>query len=190
MIQRVQTMYLILAILGMVALTAGMDVFTATYTAEEQFQVVGHGNTFGVQKDIFVKGDLTDANLHLLRTAVNTVDVQDEMLNVSTYKFPFYIFSGIILLLGIFTLMNFKNLKKQQGLARAFFILNLLTFVVSIFLYKSLVENILTDADGVKVVTELGTGFYGICIATAFSFMAILGIRRDVNLLKSIDRIR
>ena len=121
---------------------------------------------------------------------MNTVDVQDEMLNVSTYKFPFYIFSGIILLLGIFTLMNFKNLKKQQGLARAFFILNLLTFVVSIFLYKSLVENILTDADGVKVVTELGTGFYGICIATAFSFMAILGIRRDVNLLKSIDRIR
>lgn len=190
MIQRVQTMYLILAIFGVIALTVGADVFTATFTAEEQFEVVGHGNVFGVQKDIFVKGDLTDANLHKLRTAIDTVDIQNEMINVSTYKFPFYIFSGILLLLGIYTLMNFKNLKKQQGLARAFFVLNLLVFVVSIFLNKSLISNILPDAEGVRLVTELGTGFYGICIATAFSFMAILGIRRDLNLLKSINRLR
>lgn len=190
MIQRVQSFYLLLVLASFVILTLGTDVFTVVVKEKDQFEMTSHGNVYGVQKDIFLKGELTDKNLQSLRSTTEKVDIEKEMKGISTYSFPFYIITILLSLLTILVIMGYKNLNRQQHLSRLLFILNLILFGTSIVLYKSMENSVLAIFDEDKTAVQLGLGFYCIAIALAFSFLALLGIRRDVKIISSINRLR
>lgn len=90
------------------------------------------------------------------------------------------IFKGIIILaslLSLISIFRYSN-RKQQLLLSYVTVLLELASLACVFLY----------------VTEefqlFGLGLYALCIAIPFSLLAIRGIKKDDNLIKSVDRIR
>lgn len=190
MIQRVQSIYLLLTLIALIFLSIGTDVFVTTAEQKGQFEMISHGNGYGIQKDVYVKGDLTEENLSLLQQATGKVGIIDKMEGVPTFYFPFYSITILLAMLTTVVLLGYKNLKRQLKLGRMLFVLNFLLFGATIVFYNLLKSNTLPESDQYTVSAQLGFGFYCIIIALAFSFLANIGIRRDVRLIKSIDRIR
>jgi hypothetical protein len=93
------------------------------------------------------------------------------------------------------TLFGYKNLKRQINLARATFFLTLL-YVVGVMLtvYFALdYANPYMDKiplDNLSVTRKTDLGFYLICSMLPFAYLAQLGIKRDLDLIKSLDRLR
>ena len=190
MIQRVQSLYLLLTLGALIFLSIGTDVFVTEVKQKDQFEIVSHGNVYGVQKDIYIKGELSEENIELLKTATGKVDEIGTIEGLPTFYFPFYSITILLAMLTTVVLLGFKNLRRQIKLGRMLFVLNFLLFGVSIVLYNLLRSNTLPQSSEYEVSAQLGFGFYCIIIALAFSFLANIGIRRDLRLIKSIDRIR
>ncbi|NOQ74484.1 MAG: DUF4293 family protein [Crocinitomix sp.] len=110
-------------------------------------------------------------------------------------SFPMsYIFIGLAVLTFACILL-FKKRPRQLLLTRLNFILHLLLVIgVYSFYYfgASLVETGVANAHGVEVdvVFIMELGFYFLIPTLAFLFLAIRGIKRDENLVNSLDRIR
>ena len=190
MIQRVQSLYLLLTLVALIFLSIGTDVFVTKAKQKDQFEMVSHGNVYGVQKDIYIKGELSDQNVELLRNATGKIDFIETMEGIPTFYFPFYSITILLAMLTTVVLLGYKNLRRQIKLGRMLFVLNFLVFGVTIVLYNLLRSNTLPQSNDYAVSAQLGMGFYCIVIALAFSFLANIGIRRDLRLIKSIDRIR
>ncbi|PKR80407.1 hypothetical protein CW751_10075 [Brumimicrobium salinarum] len=190
MIQRVQSIYLLLTLIALIFLSVGTDVFVTKVQQKDQFEMISHGNVYGVQKDVYIEGELSDQNLNLLRSATDRVDFVAEMEGIPTFYFPFYSITILLSMLTVVVLFGFKNLKRQLKLGRILFIMNFLVFGVTIVFYNLMRSSNMPDSADYIVNTQLGFGFYCIVIALAFSFLANIGIRRDLRLIKSIDRIR
>ncbi|MFA5573567.1 MAG: DUF4293 family protein [Brumimicrobium sp.] len=189
MIYRVQTFYLFIATLALISLTFGIDVFSTNIIEKEQFELTSHANIYGIQKDLVLTGELDTDNLQFLRESLNKVDVE-EVENHSTYSnLIFYIFPFVMILLSIGTIGQYKNLKKQLGLARFLVVLNLLLFGLTLYAYYQFINYVSAGVFEINTV-NLSLGFYSICISVAFSILAVIGIKRDYKLIKSIDRIR
>src|SRR5690554_317331 len=190
MIQRVQTLYLFLTLAALIAVSFGSDFLTAEVKVKDQYEVYSHVNLMGVQKDVTTKGELTEGNLHALRLALDKIDIEPEMKGISTYSFPFYIGTVLLSLLTLITILSYKKLKRQQTLARIVFVLNLTLFTGMVIASKTITSSVVPSVSAEDVVSQLGNGFYLICVALAFSFMALLGIRRDVKIISSLERLR
>jgi hypothetical protein len=190
MIQRVQSLYLILTLAALVVLTLGQDVFESTVIKADAFTLKTHANVFGVQKDIFVNGELNGEDEVFIKSALEKVDVPQETKEIPTFYFPFFSITILLSMLTVVILMGYKNLKRQLKLGRVLFVFNLLSFVVAVVFYYILQSQTSGLGENYNVNNTLGLGFYCIAIATAFSFLANIGIRRDLRLIQSIDRIR
>ncbi|HLV42625.1 MAG TPA: DUF4293 family protein [Brumimicrobium sp.] len=190
MIQRVQSIYLLLTLIALIFLSIGTDVFVTKAKQKDQFEMVSHGNVYGVQKDLYIKGELSDKNVELLRMATGKIDFENTMEGIPTFYFPFYSITILLSMLATVVLLGYKNLRRQIKLGRILFVANFILFGVSIVLYNLLRSNTLPQSNEYTVSAQLGMGFYCIVIALAFSFLANIGIRRDLRLIKSIDRIR
>ncbi|HLW30173.1 MAG TPA: DUF4293 family protein [Brumimicrobium sp.] len=190
MIQRVQTLYLLLTLAALIFLTVGTDVFVTTLKQTDQFEIISHGNVYGVQKDVYIEGELTDENIEFLKAATDKIEFVETMENLPTFYFPFYSITILLSMLTTVVLLGFKNLKRQLQLGRMLFVFNFILFGVSIVFYNFLRGSTLPDSEDYIASAQLGFGFYCIVIALAFSFLANIGIRRDLRLIKSIDRIR
>lgn len=190
MIQRVQSLYLILTLAALVVLTLGQDVFESTVVKPDAFALKTHANVFGVQKDIVVNGALTVEDEKFIKYTLEKVDVPEETKEIPTFYFPFFSITILLSMLTVVVLMSYKNLKRQLKLGRMLFVFNLLSFVVAVIFYYILKSYTSGLDESYNVNNILGLGFYCIAIATAFSFLANIGIRRDLRLIQSIDRIR
>jgi len=190
MIQRVQSLYLILTLAALVVLTLGQDVFESTVVKPDAFALKTHANVFGVQKDIVINGELVRDDEVFIKTALEKVDVPKETVGIPTFYFPFFSITILLSMLTVVVLMSYKNLKRQLKLGRVLFVFNLLSFAVAVMFYYILMSHTSGLEDSYVVNNTLGLGFYCIAIATAFSFLANIGIRRDLRLIQSIDRIR
>lgn len=191
MIQRVQSFYLLLTIAALIIITLGTDVFVTIVNKKGQYEIISHGNVYGIQKDLIIKGNLEHENANLLKATTGIVDLKDSndsIKGIPTYYFPFYSITIVLTVLAAATLFSFKNLRRQIKLGRLLFIFNLILFGTSIFMYYLLKSHSLPNAD--EEIVQYYLGFYCICIAVAFSFLSNLGIRRDLKLIQSIDRIR
>ena len=133
---------------------------------------------------------MTDENISLLREATGKVDIDGDMKGIPTYYFPFYSITILLAMLTTVVLLGYKNLKRQLKLGRLLFVLNFMLFGVTIALYYLLRSSTIPESADYTSSAQLAFGFYCIVIALAFSFLANIGIRRDVRLIKSIDRIR
>lgn len=90
------------------------------------------------------------------------------------------ILKGIIIfaaLLSLISVFRYSN-RKQQLLFSYVTVVSELAAIVCVFLFKT------------EVFELYGYGFYALVIAIPFSLLAIRGIKKDDNLIKSVDRIR
>lgn len=99
---------------------------------------------------------------------------------------PMFIGLFALILLMFLCIMSYKNLARQFKLGRTVFYLYFL-FVVGLLVLTFTGENFV-EGEGYK--RELGFGFYLFIAGFPFTFLANTGIKRDKNLLDSLDRLR
>lgn len=191
MIQRVQNLYLFLTLVALVIVTIGSDVFVTTISKKESFELTTHANVYGVQRDITIEGELSPKDAEFVKKSIEKIEVPaDDLKEIPTLYFPFYSIGILLSMLTAMTILSYKKLKRQIKLGRILFIFNFLSFGAVLVLYYLLRNETSDLGEAYKVSNQLGFGFYCIVIATAFSFLGNIGIRRDIKLIQSIDRIR
>jgi hypothetical protein len=93
---------------------------------------------------------------------------------------------GVSTTLTIVSMLRFKNRKSQFVMNRLNIILNLI--LLGLFVYQSL--NLSGDTDRVRYVSEKGIGMFLPVISIVFLSLANRAIKKDEDLVKSVDRLR
>jgi len=98
----------------------------------------------------------------------------------------------LVILFSVFIIFSFKNRKQQIKLA-AFNFLLICGFIVLMFYAfdnaKSLLDNSY-NTHGAELSTTYGIGMILPILSLIFNFLALKGIRKDEELVRSADRIR
>ena len=84
--------------------------------------------------------------------------------------------------LSIYSILNFKKRQNQFVMGRLNIILNLI--LLGLFVYRSLMVS------GETSVSEKGIGMFLPAVAIVFLVLANKAIKKDENLVKSVDRLR
>ena len=96
-----------------------------------------------------------------------------------------YLYLGLFLgvaLLSLISILNYKNRKFQFVLGRLNIILNFI--LLGVFVYQSL------NLSGETMVSEKGIGLLLPIFSIVFLVLANKAIKRDEDLVKSVDRLR
>jgi peptidoglycan/LPS O-acetylase OafA/YrhL len=93
---------------------------------------------------------------------------------------------GLSTVLTIMSIMTYKKRKRQFAMGRLNIILNLI--LLGLFVYQSL--NLSGEADREKYVSEKGIGMILPVISIVFLVLANRAIKKDEDLVKSVDRLR
>ena len=160
MIQRIQTVYFIIVMLLLSSLLSGVEIFGFP-TAKSYLSY----SVYGIQQF------KSTANAPLGKAE----NIQGSLL--------FY-FVILFVLFTYFAMMNYKNLKKQFRLARLGFFIYLLG-LVSILVLGSI--GFFAPA---AVSIQLGIGYYICVVGLPFSYFAFKGVKKDKEILESLDRLR
>jgi hypothetical protein len=198
MLQRVQTIYLLIFIGLSAALFSGINII--------EFSSKGAGiddkiSLFLNTSQIYLEGklNLSPDELNVLASEMKqstpiTIDESTQVLSYNRFS-PLMIFQSLLLLLAFVVMFSYKNLKKQLNLARFLFFLTLLYVAIHMFLgyfalnyARPFIEELPLDDLKVSRITHLG--FYLVCALLPFAYLAQLGIKRDYSLIKSLDRLR
>ena len=160
MIQRIQSIYYILAMICLSLLLSGMEIFR--FVGSKTYYVF---SAFGLESG-------------------NVNDPQGNLQPLS--KMPFFLTLISFILFIFIALMGYKNLTRQFKLARTIFFIYLL-LIVSLVIFAIMGGGMLS-ADETK--RELGLCFFLFVLGFPFCFLAQLGIKRDKKLLDSLNRLR
>jgi hypothetical protein len=100
------------------------------------------------------------------------------------HNFPLYIIVLLLIVFLIFSISQFKKLKLQLKIVQMTFVIYLLFTlgVTALFLFK-LMPNVPE-----KVSFEMG--YYLLVLGLPFTYLGMRGIKRDKNLLDSLNRLR
>lgn len=162
MIQRIQSIYLLLVVICQSLLFA---------TALATFS--GYDSSFNLSLMGFYKLSSAGHEMLINSYALMAVNV-------------------VVILFSIFIIFSYKNRKKQIRFA-AFNILLICAFIVLMFYSfdnaKSFID-LSFNNQGAELSTTYGIGMILPLLSLVFNFMAIKGIRKDEELVKSADRIR
>lgn len=177
MIQRVQTIYLLLAFICMVMLLF-FPLFSVT-TTYDSISVTGVFDSHGFS----VAG-------------VPTVDAEGMTFQKNeNIEIPVW---GVIISLALLTaasIMMYKKRKRQLMLCRLNFIFHII-IVIAFYSFFYLGQPMFVEAmqaqflGEVDVTFNMGMGFFLLIPTIPFLYLAIRGIKNDEKLLQSIDRIR
>lgn len=159
MIQRIQSIYLLLAIILLVLISCGISIFT--YSSVETVHTL---NVFGIKSTESISGGL-----------------------IVKKSIPLFTGSLILIVLAFFTILLFKNLKRQMMFARLTAFLYFIYLIAISFCY--FLGSAFTD-DKQLGSTFVNFGFYALLIGFVLVLLAINGIKKDQRLLASVDRIR
>jgi hypothetical protein len=193
MLQRVQTIYLILSILCLgIAATTEIGIYTFKEGKNSVSAIVsGKGVHFIAEVD-GEKKDVTNEVVEIEERNPNLgeTNLKDDL------ALPLYIPFVLLICWNIWTIISYKKLKKQLGLARIGTFLSLLItigVIVGFSIGKTIgakmlgLENI---ADDLEITTGMGIGFFTAVACLPFAFLTQIAIKRDLKLIQSIDRIR
>lgn len=195
MLQRIQTIYLLIAIVALTVATLGVSIFEFSYTTELYGDGHAKFNSYGIQKESNINYEkLSPIEQNVFAEIHGTDALKSDSKMASSTTIPLYIGSAILIVLCLITLFSFKKLKSQIKFGRLTFFLTFIMLVVTLifyyvggnFFYEQLNENNMEAATS----KTLGIGFYCLIAAVAFLFLANIGIRRDLKLIESVDRIR
>lgn len=190
MLQRIQTIYLLLVIISLIIISAGSNIIKLQNTGNDHYNLELSLNVFGIQADANFNEDITDEEMNKISGFLQLEERTNNVESLPILSFPFYLISIFMLLLAVATLLSYKKLRTQQRLGRLTFFLNLIAFIFIIIVYYGLRSQMKDAVEPLEVGSNLGIGFFSFIIATAFSFLANIGIKRDIKLIDSIDRIR
>ncbi|OYQ43348.1 transcription termination factor Rho [Flavobacterium cyanobacteriorum] len=102
------------------------------------------------------------------------------------YNLAFIVLFGLSTTLSIISILTYKKRKKQFVMGRLNIILNLI--LLGLFVYQSL--NLSGETDPEKVVSEKGIGMILPVVSIVFLSLANKAIKKDEDLVKSVDRLR
>ncbi len=168
MLQRAQTIYLLLAFTCMMLLLVfpifSVDIKAIVFEGEDVINGTAEFGAYGLTGE----------------------DVGGE--------FPIYLVIITLCLLSAGGIMLYKKRPRQLLICRLNLIFHLLfTAGVYFFYYfgKSLVsDGITVQGSTAEITFGMEIGFYLMIPSLAFIWLAIRGIKRDENLIKSLDRLR
>jgi hypothetical protein len=198
MLQRVQTIYLLIFIGLSVALFSGINILEfASEGSSIQEKISLYLNT----SQIYLEGklNLSQEELDVVALELNkstpiAIDKATQVLSYNKFS-PLLIYQSLLVILALLVMFSYKNLKKQLNLARLLFFLTLFYVVIHMFLAyfalnyaRPFIEELPLDDIQVSRITHLG--FYLVCALLPFAYLAQLGIKRDYSLIKSLDRLR
>lgn len=156
MIQRIQSVYLAVSMILLIVVSTGISIFNfAADSLTYKFSVFGW----------------------------TTLDVEGKVIAHDGY--PFYLVTGVLVLLIFWCIMSFKKLDFQIKLGRIILVVYLLAIVGLLYLMMT--------GDGMfseTVTRELGLGFLLFVLGFPFIFLANVGVKRDKKLLDSLNRLR
>ena len=116
----------------------------------------------------------------------------DKHILPSDYTFPKYIILGYLVAVSfsILMLVNFKKRSKQLRFGKLLYLIVFLTLsymIVESFNMKSVLDN----HENVEVINQVyHVGFYLLISSIPFLFLANRGVKKDDELVKSLDRLR
>lgn len=176
MVQRSQTVYLVLAFLCM-ALLLFFPFFSVT----------------SLYEGISATGEVSAYGFAIIEAP--TIDLEGMTLTISEpVSMPIYIIVIILALISAACIMSYKNRKRQLALCRLNFLLHLIVVIAFYTFYylgqDFLKEALTAQAEGVEISFSMQMGFYLLIPTIPFLLLAIRGIKNDEKLLASIDRIR
>ena len=145
MIQRIQTVYLIIAILLIASPLSGLEIMS--YTIKDHT----------ISKNVY--------SFHLL----------EKNGQEPSY---YYLVNILLSLFGFYTMMAFKNLKRQLMLTRIF--MGLIFFACCMPIILAIGRSVLMQ----------GVVFFFFLSSIIFVYLAIRGINKDKKLLDSLNRLR
>jgi len=197
MLQRVQTIYLLLFIGISAALLSGIAIIGFNASGEyinDDFSL--ELNTLKIEAlgQLKVPQEAIDEFEKNIKKTPFSFNRTNQMLSLSLFS-PLLIVQIILLALSVFTLIGYKNIKRQLRLARLTFLLTLIYVVfIMLFAYFGLqiarpyIEELPFDSVQVSRLTYFG--FYLVCTLLPFSYLAVLGVKRDYTLVRSVERLR
>jgi Ca2+/Na+ antiporter len=158
MIQRIQTVYLLLAAI------AALLTFFFPYAH-------------------FYSGDLKVAEYAMF----GVFNVQSETVELSNlYGFPAWAMGVIATLVPLVAIFLFKKRPVQYRIARLAYLVNMV-YVVYLFFGIDKANDVVFEGS-LSVMHHVG--FYLPVAAVVFAFLGVRGIKKDEDLVKSLDRIR
>jgi len=120
-----------------------------------------------------------------LISSVIEFQIKGELSTVKS-SFIFIVLSFTFILSAVLAILYFKKIKKQLQFAKLSIIFSLF-LVIYLVVIKFLGDRIYGfEASTIK----LDLGFYLILVTLPLSFLAYSGVKRDKNLLDSLDRLR
>lgn len=157
MIQRIQTIYLLLAMILLGVVSFGM-----TFISFVQNELSHDLTAFGI----------------LTRNQTGGI--------VEKVAYPFYLSNFVLIILCFVGIMAYKNLTRQLRIVRLTFYIYLLLFI-GLFIYSVMGDSILELNSAER---ELGLAYFLFVCGLPLVFLANLGVKRDKNLLDSLNRLR
>lgn len=158
MIQRVQSIYLVLAVI------AGMLTFFLPFTQ-------------------FYAGDVKIAEYAMF----GVFNVQSDTLELSNpYPFPMWIMAALSIVFPLIAIFQFKKRAIQMRIVRLGFLFEM-SFLVYLFFAIDKANAELYEG---QISILYHSGFYMPIIAIVLMFLAQRGIKKDEDLVKSLDRLR
>jgi len=100
--------------------------------------------------------------------------------------FPYYVVIAMSMGIGIITISQFKNRKRQLQLGKLNYLITLLGLVF-IFVDSDRIAN---GVGAMETEISYGIGMFSPVVALVFQFLANRGIKADEKLIKSMDRLR
>lgn len=158
MIQRIQSVFLLLTLIILSVFSCGLAVFSY-HSADFHYRL----NAFGIAK------------------------FDEAGVKVESTPIPFYVGGIVLILFCLFTLILFKNLKRQLALAR---FTTFLYFIGLVFIgFAAFLGTYFTE-EKEAVTVSLEIGFYMLIIGLPLLLLAIRGINKDKKLIDSVNRLR
>lgn len=99
---------------------------------------------------------------------------------------PIYLSVIGLCLYTFMTLMSYKNIKRQLKWARGLFYIYLL-MVILFLIYSTMGKGMFFENNATQ---EMGLGYLFFIAGLPFAFLALLGVKKDKNLLDSLNRLR
>jgi len=198
MIQRIQTVYYLIAVVLLVLVSFGQEIVAFTISGSElnekiDMNVSSKGIHASATLDLTTE-ELKEFEKHIIETGAQ-FSIEESRIMWSN-AIPVYVLFLAVMSLLVLAVFSFKNQKRQLRLGRIAFILNLLItaglFILIVLIPSQLGEtasNFMTS-ESIETKRSLGLGFYLVCASIPFIFLGNLGVRKDLDLLKSLDRLR
>lgn len=198
MIQRIQTIYYLITIALLAWVSTGENIVSFKIDSQNFVETVKMNiNSKGIDANAtlsLTESELKEFEKHITATGA-TFNAEGSKLSWVN-SIPVYILFLIITLLILITVVSFKNQKRQLRLGRIALFLSVLCliglFALIMIIPSNLAEtaqNFMND-DEIMINRSLGLGFYLLCATIPFIFLGNIGVKRDLDLLKSLDRLR